>query len=182
MSAHDPAGSGGDQRRYQMFLSHSHADAGIVLAIARQRDDLGLSCFLDQWEMVPGKSSVEGLEEALSASDAVAVIVAEHGMGRWHSEEARQALRESIDHGKRAFVVWLPGSVPDPPGLSSWLRERAHVDLRDHIRDGQVDREGLALLAAGALGIAPRRAEIWLDERLRAAPAAGPQSPAREGG
>jgi TIR domain len=155
------------KRRYQLFLSHSHADADLVEAMATQLDRLGLRCFLDRWEMVPGRSSVEGLEEALAASDAVAVIVGEHGIGRWHAEEARQALRQSIDHGTGAFVVWMPGADPDPPGLSTWLRERTHVDLRKgHVKDGVVDRDGLAKLAAGALGISLRQAGAWLDERL----------------
>lgn len=170
------------QRRYQLFLSHSHADADLVVAMAQQLDDLGLSCFLDQWEMVPGESSVKGLEEALSASDAVAVIVATHGMGRWHAEEARQALKQSIDHGTRAFVVWLPGSDSDPPDLPGWLRERTYVDLSGDLRDGHVGRDGLIRLASGALGVTPRQAAKWVAERLPAAPAAGPRSSGDEGG
>ena len=180
LQSHSDGGGGDHERRYQLFLSHSHADADLVVAMARQLDDLGLSCFLDQWELVPGESSVKGLEEALNASDAIAVIVAEHGMGRWHAEEARQALREAIDRGKRAFVVWLPGSDPDPPGLSKWLRERTHVDLRGDLREGRIDHDGLVQMAAGALGIAPRRAEIWLQERSRTAPGATRRSPEDE--
>lgn len=168
--SHSDGGAGLSQRRYQLFLSHSHADADLVTAMARQLQSIGLSCFLDRWDMVPGESSVEGLEKALSASDAVAVIVAVHGMGRWHAEEARQALKQAIDHGTRAFIVWLPGSDPDPPGLSAWLRERTHVDLSGHLREGQIDRDGLVQLAAGALGFSPRDAKIWLDERRPTAP------------
>jgi hypothetical protein len=166
-SHHD---AGIHQRHYELFLSHSHGDADLVEAMARQLEQLGLSCFLDRWEMVPGVSSVVGLEEALAASDAVAVIVAEHGIGRWHAEEARQALRQAIDHGTRAFVVWMPGSDPDPPGLSRWLRERTHVDLRGKVKNGQVLREGLSPLVAGALGLSPRLAATWLDERLTRGP------------
>lgn len=179
--SHSEDDAGGRQRHYQLFLSHSHSDATLVTAMARQLEDLGLSCFLDRWEMVPGESSVKGLEQALKASDAVAVVVAEHGVGRWHAEEARQALKQAIDHGTRAFVVWLPGSDPDPPGLSTWLRERTHVDLRGDLRDGQIGRDGLVHLAAGALGITPRDAENWLDERGLAGRAANPPSPGDRG-
>jgi hypothetical protein len=168
------------QHRYQLFLSHSHADADLVEAMARQLQQLGVSCFLDQWEMVPGESSVAGLEEALSASDAVAVIVAGHGMGRWHAEEARQALKLAIDRGTRAFVVWMPGCDPDPPYLSTWLRERNQVDLSRDVENGRVGRKGLVLLVAGALGITPRRAELWLDERLPAGPEVALSPPGHE--
>jgi hypothetical protein len=168
-------------QRHQLFLSHSHADADRVVALARQLEQLGLRCWLDQWEMVPGESSVEGLEEGLAESDAVAVIVAEHGMGRWHTEEGRQALKRSIEEGTRAFVVWMPGCDPDPPSLSTWLRERGHVDLRGEMRDGQVSRAGLVQLAAGALGITPRLAQTWLDQRLPPTPDGGPSSPGAGG-
>jgi TIR domain len=165
------------RRHYELFLSHSHADSDLVEAIARQLEQLGLSCFLDRWEMVPGASTVVGLEEALAASDAVAVIVTEHGMGRWHAEEARQALTQAIDHGTRAFVVWMPGCDPDPPGLSRWLKSRTHVDLRGKVEDGRVLREGLIPLVAGALGLSPRHAATWLDERLTRGPAGDTAAP-----
>lgn len=100
-------------------------------------------------------------------------------MGRWHAQEAVQALKRSIDHETRAFVVWMPGANPDPPGLSDWLRERTHVDLRGRMRDGQVSGEGLVQLVAGALGIPPRQARTWLDQRLPPAPDAG-RSPGAE--
>ncbi len=168
------------QQHYDLFLSHSHGDADLVESVARQLQQLGLSCFLDRWEMVPGESSVIGLEEALAASDAVAVIVAEHGIGRWHAEEARQALKQAIDHGTRTFIVWMPDCDPDPPGLPEWLRERTHVDLRGKVENGRVIREGLIPLVAGALGLPPRLATTWLDERLPQVPAA--DTARRDGG
>lgn len=168
-SQNRPAEAG--SRHYHLFLSHSHADAALVERLAVQLDTIGISCFLDAWDVTPGGSSVDQLEAALEASDAVAVIVASHGMGRWHAEEARQALRQAIDAGTRAFVVWTPGCDPDPPGLSTWLRERAHVDLRDKVSGGRVTRAGMTLLVAGALGMSPRAAKHWLDQRL------GPEVP-----
>ena len=154
-------------RRFDIFLSHSHADADLVESVATQLDGLGIACFLDQWEMVPGESSVTGLELGMDASNAVAVLVAAHGTGRWHAEEARQALKQSIDEGKRAFVVWMPGTDhSDVQGLPGWLLERTHVDLRGRIVEGRVTRDGLVQLVAGALGINSRKARRWLDERL----------------
>jgi hypothetical protein len=165
MQANQKAEAVNNSTRYNLFLSHSHADASLVLNVATQLDDLGISCFLDRWEMIPGQSSTVGLEVAMARSDAVAVIVAEHGMGRWHAEEARQALRQSIDAGKRAFVVWMPGADDDPADLSTWLRERSYVDLRREIVDGKVSAAGLIGLVSGALGITPRQAARWVNER-----------------
>ena len=153
------------EKRYQLFLSYRHADADVAVPIAERLDELGIACYLDQWESIVGESGVAGMEQAMASSDAVAVLVApQSGAGRWHAEEAVQALRHSVDDGKRAFVVWLPGAPEDPPGLSTWLRVRNHVDLRAEMAGGTLSRKGLAGLVSGALGIS-RRVGVQMGRR-----------------
>lgn len=151
---------------YDLFLSHSHRDAALVESIATQLDELGVSVFLDAWEIGPGTSSVDELQKGMAGSAAVAIFVGANGLGPWHQEEMRQALRLSIDQGKRAFYAWMPGAPKAPEGIVDWLRERSEADLREHVGPaGGVSDRGLALLVAGARGMKPRAATAWLAAR-----------------
>lgn len=159
-----------DASSYELFLSHSHADADLVLHIAGQLDELGVKVFLDQWELAPGKGAKE-LAAAMSASGAIAVFLSGSSVGLWHIEEAYQALVLAVEHGTPAFFVWLPGSDPaaPPPDMPTWLQSRGRVVVRQLTDGGLADRE-LGLLVAAAWDRTPRQIEKWLAERRVAPP------------
>jgi hypothetical protein len=161
------------QDRYQLFVSYSHADGNQVRRVAEQLKALGINCYMDEWNKIVGRPSLEMLQDAMKKSKAVAVFVAEHGMGPWHKAEANQALAQSIDDGTPAFIVWMPGAVEQPEGLPPWLKTSTHADLRNQIVDGRVSRRGLADLVSAAFGMEAANALEWVrghvGPRLRAA-------------
>ena len=162
-----------DHLHHDLFLSHSHADAPLVEQLFVQLEAAGISCFLDVMDMPPGGISVEDLAEHLAASNAVAVLVGPSAIGRWHREEAVQALSEAIDSNKPAFIVWMPGSSPNDasePGalnLPAWLTRRTTVDLRGAMVDGRLTDDGLAAMYAGARSISKREALQQLEATRR---------------
>lgn len=155
--------------QYELFLSHSHADADLVLRIAEQLDELGIAVFLDQWELAPGRGP-DALADALANSGAIAVFLSGNSVGRWHVEEAYQALVRAIEMNTSAFFVWLPGADPKkpPPDMPAWLLARTRVVVRE-LPGGGLDDQALGLLVAGARQLTPRTAQTWLAQRRAAA-------------
>jgi hypothetical protein len=160
-----PQSDGGRRASYELFLSHSHADADLILRIAEQLDAIDVKVFLDQWELAPGKGVGE-LAAAMTASDAVAVFISGNPVGLWHTEEAYQGLVRAIENGTRAFFVWLPGSDPatPPPDMPPWLLARGRIVVRELTNGALADSE-LSLLVAGARNLTPRAAAGWLADR-----------------
>jgi hypothetical protein len=56
---------------YDAFLSHSHADADWVEALARKlEDEAGLTVWLDRWTLVPGEPWRRTMARGLDDADA----------------------------------------------------------------------------------------------------------------
>lgn len=131
--------------RFDVFLSHSIADAAEVEKLAHKLRDAGVTLFLDRWQLVPGEPWQEALEQALSQSAVCAVLIGkEHG--RWQNEEMRSALeRKDV----RVIPVLLPDSKEED--LPLFLRRRTRIDFRTGLDDGDAFRR----LLAGIRGEAP---------------------------
>ncbi len=168
MSAPERPESDTGPRSYELFLSHSHADAELIGRIAEQLDELGVAVFLDAWGLGPGKSAKD-LAAAMTASQAVAVFLSGSRNGLWHIEEAFQALGHAIENGTRAFFVWLPGTDPatPPPEMPEWLLSRGRVVVRE-LPDGALSDHDLGLLVSAAWDLTPRTAARWLAEQRTA--------------
>jgi hypothetical protein len=138
---------------YDVFLSHSSTDKHTVEKLARRLQDEGISPFLDKWHLVPGEPWQEALEEALDASQTVAVFLGPSGIRPWQNEEMRSALEERVrDKSRRVIPVLLPGA-PDTETLQlpRFLRRLTWVDLRA----GLDDEYTLHRLLSGIRGLPP---------------------------
>lgn len=70
---------------------------------------------------------------------AVTVFISGDVAGNGTPKRLPSALIRSIDHGTRAFIVWLPGAEPRalPQPMPGWLRARpvpAHDALPTRVR------------------------------------------------
>ncbi|TVP93869.1 MAG: toll/interleukin-1 receptor domain-containing protein, partial [Planctomycetaceae bacterium] len=124
---------------YHAFLSYRSDDRPLVLRIAEELERRGCTCFLDQWYLVPGHDWVSALEQALSASQSVAIFVgSSKEMGRWQQRERAWALdRQAGDPRFAVIPVLMPGCEP-PLGF---LGQLMWIDLRENLTDPeQLDR------------------------------------------
>ncbi len=129
-----------------VFISYNSSDRERACTIADFLKGRGLSVFVDESYLVPGKNRVEGLESALCSCRSVAVLLGPGGMGKWQKAEVHLALdRHQKQPGFPVVPVLQPG-IDDPP--TGFLALNTWIDLRKPAPD---DRS-LANLHAALLG------------------------------
>ena len=138
---------------HQVFLAHNSKDKPAVRELKQALWQRGISAWYDEAELRPGISWLKLLEEGITSSDSVAVLVGPHGPGPWEVEEMEAALILAVDDKSRTkrpvIPVLLPGAKSKPK-LPLLLRGRTWVDLRGGLKD-----ERLRLLIWGITGIKP---------------------------
>ncbi len=100
------------QPGHRAFLSHNSADKAAVAELARRLEAAGISCWLDQWNLIPGDPWDLALEDALGSCAVCCVFFGPSGLGPWHHEEMRLAIRRRVTdplHRLRVLPVILPG-------------------------------------------------------------------------
>src|ERR1700720_1291746 len=116
---------------YDAFISYNSKDSEVVEVISRKLEDCeGLSIWKDSWELSGGDDWIDALPEAIVRSRALVAFVGPHGLGPWHREEIKIALKRAIEQ-KTVHVI--PVALPDAPrniDLPDFLKSRHIVDLR----------------------------------------------------
>jgi len=123
------------------FLSHSHADAAWVEALARRlEDERGFKVWLDKWVLVPGKSWQQAMARGLEEAKSCAVFVGAKTPAGWFQQEIERALDLQTKNPEfRVVPVLLPDAQPDNlPGFASlrtWadFREGQDLDYAFHV-------------------------------------------------
>src|SRR5262249_45042854 len=112
-----------------IFLSHNAKDKPQVEALARQLLDRGLRPWLDKWEIVPGRSWQEALQDAIDQASAVLVCIGAHGLGSVQLPEVEAALDRAFEDPARLVIpVFLPGA--QAVELPHFLKHCSPLDLR----------------------------------------------------
>lgn len=138
---------------YDVFLSHSHADAEFVEKIgALLEDEKGLKAWLDKWVVVPGGSFQQAIAKGLNETRSCAVFLGSKTEGGWFQMEYEAALnRQAEEKGFRVIPVLLPGA--DPASVNVFLKLNDWVDFR-----AEKDFDyALHRLTSGVKGVAPGR-------------------------
>jgi hypothetical protein len=145
------------QMHHHAFLSHNGADKPAVRGLAAKLEERGLTCWLDEWNLIPGNSWQPAIEEALGQCDTCVVFFGPHGLGPWHNEEMRLAIQRRVsakERKLRVLPVILPGGgrakESELPGFlqgTTWVEFRRSLDEED----------GLHRLVCGIKGIPPGR-------------------------
>jgi WD40 repeat protein len=115
---------------FELFLSYHSADRKIVDDVRTILNSLGVSTFIDHWDLTPGLPWPEALERALSSARAVAVFIGQE-WGAWQKREMyfaldRQVKEEQAGHGFPVIPVVLPGGKL----TSSFIFLNTWVDLQ----------------------------------------------------
>jgi nucleotide-binding universal stress UspA family protein len=135
--------------KYDIFLSYASGDREAVISVAEALKDLGVSAWMDVWDLVPGQPWQEQLERAVEDIPCAAVFMGPSGQGPWQEREIRAYINRFVGHeAKSVMPVLLPG-VAEEPGLPTFLSEFQWVDMRGFSAE---NREPLRNLLAGILG------------------------------
>jgi hypothetical protein len=132
---------------YDAFLSYNSQDSEFAEKLAKYlRDKAFLEVWFDRWELRAGQPWQYELENALSASRNILVLIGKTGLGRWAATEFEAALSQQRKN-VRIIPILLPGANPkDIPALLSNVN---WVDLRDW------NNTALNRLVTGMKGIVP---------------------------
>jgi WD40 repeat protein len=130
-AASDNAGSAGEKRPYDVFVSYNRAETPPVERIARRLRNEGIEPFFDRWAMTPGRPWQDDILNAMSGVAACAVFIGHEGLGDWAREELAVAQsRAAKDPRFRLFMVLLPGAPSPLDPRLAFLSTRSWVDLR----------------------------------------------------
>jgi hypothetical protein len=115
--------------KFDVFLCHNSADKPEVIKIANQLIEREIKPWLDIWELRPGFSWQDILEEQIKDISAAAVFIGSNGLGPWQEMELRAYLRKFVK--KRCPVIpVIMATAPKVPELPTFLEGHTWVDFR----------------------------------------------------
>lgn len=89
----------------RLFLSHSSKDKALVEKLARELSSESFSVWYDDWEIHVGDSIVEKINEGISTSDFLIVVLSRNSVSsKWVREELNAATIRNI-RSKGAFIL-----------------------------------------------------------------------------
>lgn len=115
---------------YDVFLSYNSKNRAEVRAIYEQLKAKGISAWLDEEELQPGKVWPSQLEDQIQKAKAAAVFIGEPGLGRWQKQEELGILIAFNDRDDGIIPVILPSCKEPEPKLPLFLKARTWVDFR----------------------------------------------------
>ena len=115
--------------QFDVFLCHNSEDKSQVKQIAEQLKQYDLKPWLDIWELRPGHSWQDVLEENIEQINAAAVFVGKNGLGPWQRREINAFLRKFVNRECPVIPILLP-DAPKEPKLPTFLEEIMWVDFR----------------------------------------------------
>lgn len=118
------------QPQYDVFLSHSHADAVWVEALAKRLADRhSFSVWLDRWVLVPGRNWQQEMARGLDQARSCAVCVNNTTPAGWFRQEIERALNLQSKNEKFGVIpVLLPDATPEV--VEGFLSLRTWADFR----------------------------------------------------
>jgi hypothetical protein len=135
-----------------VFLSHNGKDKPTVRELGEGLKKRGLTVWLDEWDLIPGRPWQDALEEVIKRATSAAVIVGGSGLGPWEIPEMRSCLEQFVRRKMPVIPVLLPGA-PASTELPLFLSQFTWVDLRSGMT-----KEGMDRLEWGITGCKPKNA------------------------
>lgn len=118
----------------QVFLSHSSADNVLAKRICKDLKDAGYGVYFYEAEIRAGKNYVAKIEEELSKSQFVAVMLSKKSLeSNWVKEEWTSKFSEGVDTGREDCVLTI---LVDECRVPTLLRNRNYADFRTDYDSG----------------------------------------------
>ncbi|TVQ19539.1 MAG: TIR domain-containing protein [Leptolyngbya sp. DLM2.Bin15] len=117
------------EREFDVFLCHNSEDKPAVINIAEHLKQRDIKPWIDIWEICPGRSWLDVLQDQIKIIRAAAVFVGESGLGPWQKKEVNALLREA--NSRECWIIpVLLANAPQKPTLPAFLEEPHWVDFR----------------------------------------------------
>ena len=79
---------------YEVFISHSIRDQGLVIAFANILSKFGIKVTVAEWYLAPGQSLPQKIFDRIGKSDCVVVLLTRNGIrSNWVQQEIGYALK-----------------------------------------------------------------------------------------
>jgi WD40 repeat protein len=113
----------------RIFLSYAHTDQEFVDRFASDLQSLGISVWIDKWELRAGDSLIERIEDGVSAVDFVIPIVSSASVNsHWVQRELEMAKRRATAEGRGLIV---PVRIDDT-SLPAAIEGLLYADFEDY--------------------------------------------------
>lgn len=116
-----------------IFISYSHADKERVDHLAAHMVKREAQVWVDTWELNVGDSLIQKVQEAITESDALLVILSKSSVeSEWCKKELNSGLMRELEEKR---VVILPVLLEDCK-IPLFLKEKMYADLRSNFDSG----------------------------------------------
>ena len=116
-----------------IFISYSHADKEKVDLIAAHMVKKNATVWVDTWELNVGDSIIQRVQDAITESDALLVILSKASIeSEWCKKELNSGLIRELDEKR---IVVLPVLIENCD-IPLFLREKMYADLRNDFDNG----------------------------------------------
>jgi SOS-response transcriptional repressor LexA len=115
--------------RYDVFVCYHSEDKQEVREIVKRLRDAGLEPWFDEWEIRPGLSWQDALEDHIEKVSSAAVFIGSSGVGPWQAQEIKAFLREFVERNCPVIPVLLK-KCRSQPKLPIFLKGLQWVDFR----------------------------------------------------
>ncbi len=120
-------------KRYQVFLSYASADKKIAHKIVNELRKRGIRVWFDAYELQHGDSIVKAIENAISASDYLVVLLSPNSVNSvWVQKELGATLSTELTSRDITLLPVLIADCDIPPILASYQ----YFDLRTDFEQG----------------------------------------------
>lgn len=135
----------------QVFLAYSHKDREYADRLATDLKDRGIRVWYDIYEIRPGDSILQRLNDGLSTSGYMLAVLSEASVAsHWATKEMEMAMqRESKGKWPRVIPVLI-----DNVQLPAFLASKVYIDLRENYEHG-LERIIQAIRSAGETDAVP---------------------------
>ena len=113
-----------------VFLSYNTKDRQYVTKVAGRLKERGISPWLDEEQLLPGRSPLKEMEPFFRSTKVAVVFVGKDGLGKFQEIEQDPLLEAAINRGIPLIPVLLPGAA-EPSELPFYLRGKKWVDFRE---------------------------------------------------
>jgi hypothetical protein len=115
---------------FDVFISYNGKDKNMVKEIAERLKERGILPWLDKWELQPGLSWQDALEQQIIRIKSAAILVGKNGVSSWQKRELNAFIDKSANKDCSVIPVLLP-DAPEEPKIPIFLKEMQWVDFRE---------------------------------------------------
>lgn len=110
------------------FISHSSHDTKFAQKVATDLEIIGADPFIDLWEIKPGDSIIEKVQNGIDACDIFIIILSENSVNSiWCRNELNMALTNQFNK-KDTKIIPIKYRECTIPGF---LRDKLYIDMTD---------------------------------------------------